>query len=382
MALPKPLDRALGILGSVRLAIPLLVLIALASIVGSLIPQGRNVRLKEDVPAWIRNLNAYLELTDIFHSWWFIALLGLLALSLVAITIRRLPVVWQAKGRGPAAGILLAHLGILIILAGMIYGGFSGFRYYTHLIEGEVTVLPPLSFVMKLERLQLEHYPSEAFRHWGENLKIPKRQESTILLLRHGSPILRATAAPGKPVEIKGITLLPARKDLGWAFDLVVRSPAGREKVVPIEPWAPPLITLGFGNPTRILAHRLVERPDGKLATEVFHLKPDGTSRSLGWATQRKPAKYGQWEIYVGEVRRYTGLHVYSRPEEPFLLAGFVVLMIGLVGYFSRWGKAIWPGAKRKVPAQDERDSRGEEPKPASQRAEEFARDVTSTQRS
>src|SRR3989304_9211700 len=106
------LRRAADFLTSVKLAIPLLVLIAAASILGSLIPQGKNVKLISTLPDIVHKLNSYLQLNDIFHSWWYLFLLALLGFCLLAVTVKRVPVVWKVKGRGPAVGIFLAHMGV------------------------------------------------------------------------------------------------------------------------------------------------------------------------------------------------------------------------------------------------------------------------------
>ncbi len=351
MSRHNPLKRAFDFLASVKLAIPLLVVIAIASIVGSLIPQGRNVQLAQGVPEWVRSLNQYFQLNDIFHSWWYVLLVGVLGLSLVAITVKRIPTVWRQRGLGAGMGILLAHVGILLVIGGAMYGGMSGFRYYTRLIEGDVTVLPSLPFVIKLDRLDLKYYSADTFRRLGPNFRMAETQESALTLLHHGNPFLKATAAPGRPVVARGVKMLPAEKDVGWAFDLVL-SASGRDKVVPIRPWAPPLVTLGLGNPNQILVHRLtphgsdgqgIEDGPGALATEVVLLQVDGTVRSLGFASQTEPLKFGAWTVSVTNIRRYTGLHVYNRPEQPFLIAGIVTLIVGLVGYFTRWGLKLVP---------------------------------------
>lgn len=349
------LGKALDLLASVRLAIPLLVLIATASVVGSLLPQGRNLGLPSDAPQSLRRLNDYLQLNDVFHSWWYLLLLALLGLSLLAVTVKRVPTVWRQRGRGPALGILLAHLGILFILGAMIHGGLAGFRYYTHLIEGEVTVLPELPFVIKLDRLDVKHFAPQMFDYPQPSFLRTEKQESTLTLLHHGTPFLSATAAPGRPLFARGATLLPSHQDIGWTFDLVLEA-GGREKVVPVRPWAPPLITLTPGSSWRIFAHRLT--PSGHsgddalaevsapLLAEVFLLQDDGTSRSLGSAAQDQPLRFGSWTISVGAVRRHTGLHVYSRPERPLLVAGVVTLLVGLAGYFSRWGRRLVPSQR------------------------------------
>lgn len=340
MVLMNILKRGFDGLASVALAIPLLVLIAAATVLGTVIPQGRNVALVSSAPEWVSGLNVYIQLNDIFHSWWYLSLLALLGLSLLAITIKRVPVVWQQRGRGIAIGILLAHAGVLLFLGGAIYSGSSGFRYYTQLIEGDVKVLPDLPFVIKLDRFDLEYYPGDAFADEGTSPRVARRQESTLSLFKHGSTFQQITTAPGQPVQVRGVTLLPDQANIGWAFSLVVRDPGGREKVIPIMPWAPELISLGVSK-QHLLAHKVtvseaaqsradeVVKPD---ATEVFLLDQEsGESRSLGFASEATPVTVNGYTITPWNIRPYTGMHIYQRQGMPLVISGIVCLMAGLL---------------------------------------------------
>lgn len=359
MSRPNPFFRLFDFLASTRLAIPLLVLLAAATIAGSVIPQGENVNLAEDLPAWVGKANEYLQLNDIFGSWWYVSLLGVLGLCLVAISLRRLPAVWRQRGTGVGMGIFLSHAGVLVILGGALYGAVAGFRYYIHVVEGEVTVLPALPFVIKLDALDVKYYSADTFRHRGANTVTPERQDSRLTLLRHGDVLAQGTSSPGWPLTVEGVTLLPARGDVGWAFDLLVQAPNGKDKVVPIQPWSPALVELGWGNTGRILAHRLgrdgvasryLLADDPKmLRAEIFMLNPDRTHRSLGFATPAEPLAFENWKFSVVRPRRYTGLQVYSRPENPYLIAGVVLLLVGLIGYFTRWGSKLVPRRFRSL---------------------------------
>jgi hypothetical protein len=341
MILHKIFRKTINGLSSVSFAIPLLVLIAIASILGGLIPQGKNVNLISDTPEWVRDINVYLQLNDIFHSWWYILLLALLILSLLVVTIKRVPAVWRQKGRGAAIGILMAHVGVLLIIGGSIYGGAAGFRYYTRLIEGDVTVMPALPFVIKLERFLLEYHQAETYaKDMQTELSIIKRQDSELSFLRHGNSFLQATAAPGSPIEMQGIKLLPAHTDTGWVFTLVVRDPGGREKVVPVRPWAPELIQLGL-TIQYIFAHKVTSssfdtkqsnmgtmtKPD---TVEVFMIENNNAPRSMGFASAAAPLTISGYTISPWNIRPYTGLHVYQRPGNFLLISGIICLVIGL----------------------------------------------------
>ncbi|MCK4758860.1 MAG: cytochrome c biogenesis protein ResB, partial [Candidatus Aminicenantes bacterium] len=75
---------------SVKLAIVLLIIITAASGLGTLIPQ---LRSHDEYVArygqWA-NLFQRLQLTKLYQSWWFIALLLLFALNIIVCTLDRL----------------------------------------------------------------------------------------------------------------------------------------------------------------------------------------------------------------------------------------------------------------------------------------------------
>jgi len=81
---------------SVRLALVTLFLIAVTSIIGTLIPQ------KESFEWYAANfgpktaqLFSVLDIPDMYNSWWFISLLFLLGFNLVICSIDRFPAVWR-----------------------------------------------------------------------------------------------------------------------------------------------------------------------------------------------------------------------------------------------------------------------------------------------
>lgn len=85
--------RGIALLGSLRLAIFLLVLITMAAIIGGILPQtpltpNANEVYRSYGAFWYR-LITRLSLDDIFHSAWFSVLVGLFALNLVLCTGRR-----------------------------------------------------------------------------------------------------------------------------------------------------------------------------------------------------------------------------------------------------------------------------------------------------
>jgi hypothetical protein len=99
-------------LGSFRFAGILLAVIAVAVVVGTVVPQGKAPevyaeRYGETAPALVA-----LGITTIFHSAWFGTLLGVLAAGLVLSAVRRFPPTVRTFG------FFLCHAGLLLILGG------------------------------------------------------------------------------------------------------------------------------------------------------------------------------------------------------------------------------------------------------------------------
>ena len=94
----SPFDALLGFFSSVRCGLILLGLVGTAVILGTLIlqrPLAREGQIEQVyAPQTIRLLNS-LGLFDVFHTWWFVVLLGLLGASIVLASFERFPQAWR-----------------------------------------------------------------------------------------------------------------------------------------------------------------------------------------------------------------------------------------------------------------------------------------------
>ena len=299
-----PFKKIFSFFSSLKTAIPLLVLTIAVTIGGSLLPQP-----------------------DLFKTWWYLALLGLNGVSLLFITILHIPMILKRKGRNAMIGVVVTHMGILILIVGVIYGGMSGFRYDVKVIEDEMTVIPGLPFVIHLDKLVVEDYPAEAVAHLDAAFVPKKRQESHLSLYKSGKLWFKAMAAPGIPAKVDGITILPAFKDIGWYFELVLIN-QGIERTIPVRPWSPPLINVGE---TPIMVHSLMDA--GKLTAQVFTMV-DKQMMPLGVITQEQALELNGYSISLGDYKRYTGLAIYNRPHAPILVIGCLAMLFGLIWHF------------------------------------------------
>ncbi|MEW6374309.1 MAG: cytochrome c biogenesis protein ResB [Thermodesulfobacteriota bacterium] len=186
---------------SVKLTIFLFILLAILSIIGTVITQ--NATSREYIQRYgvrLYEVLNFFNLFDMYHSWWFSAILLLLVINLVSCSIHRFPGVWSQifrgsgsggledgmlktlpnveriripgraeeeyeenirfslkkwfgnpkrfeiesaitlfseKGKFSRLGVYITHLSILIILIGGLMGSLYGFKGHVEILEGE-----------------------------------------------------------------------------------------------------------------------------------------------------------------------------------------------------------------------------------------------------
>lgn len=253
---------------SLKLSIVLLIGLALTSIIGTIVPQG-NVppEYLQTISEAKFKLYQSLSFFDMYHSWWFMLLLYLLTVNLVACSIKRLPRVWKMatepqlvmdeglekslsntyefKVSGdPAAqreklksflkaemgepvvtekdgvchlfvqknpwsrlGVYVVHLSIIVIFIGALLGSFFGYKAMVNIVEGTSvdTVFTPKEKPIKLDfSVKCEKF-SVAFYDTGA----PREFKSILTVLENGKPVQGYENIPiivNSPLTYKGIT--------------------------------------------------------------------------------------------------------------------------------------------------------------------------------
>jgi cytochrome c biogenesis protein len=251
---------------SVKLAIFLLIIIILASMLGTFIPQHRS--LDEYVAHYgqFANLFNRLQLTKLYQSLWFIALLCLFALNITACTLTRLSPKFRKafhpklemeskeitvlkikeefkknisldkakkelkrelssrhyrlkEANRENKTFLLArkkilgwfgadfvHIGILIILAGGIISGAGGFRKDLTFIEGDIRGIPGAEFKLRLDKFETEYYPNGMVKDW----------KSTLTVIENEKPILSKVIEVNHPLSYKGFVFYQSSYGWNW----------------------------------------------------------------------------------------------------------------------------------------------------------------------
>ncbi len=253
---------------SLKLTMFLLIGLALISIIGTIIPQGSlpPEYVQQISPAKLKLYTA-LGFFDMYHSWWFILLLYLLTVNLVACSIKRLPHIWKTitnpvtifnlslekslsgvvslpssekpevlKDRLAAflksefaepvvseadgdwhlfsqktpwcrLAVYCVHLSVIIIFIGAIIGSAFGYKGFVNIMEGET-----VSKVMSRSNTEIDlgfSLRCEQFSVAHYPNGAPKEFKSILTVLENGRPVpdyTNARVIVNDPLNYKGIT--------------------------------------------------------------------------------------------------------------------------------------------------------------------------------
>ena len=326
-----------GILASVKLTVPLLILLALLSIIGTVIPQ--NAPMEQYISLYSPQTYKILRglgVLDMYHSWWFVGALALLGVNILVCSLDRLPGVWMGIKRNPKnysrIGVYVTHFSVILILIGGVVGGVKGFKGYVEITEGEtigeVSVSRsqrrklPLGFEVRLDKFLVSFYSDGT----------PKDYVSTLTFLEGGKPTLEGIEVRvNHPISYKGITfyqssyglketrvLLRVQKgDKSFEYQLPLRSAvkvADTGYTLGVMKYAPHIHDLGEG--------------------ALVALLPPGGKPKAQWLFPSKE----RWQVgdisitFLGSKKRfYSGLQVNRDPGVGIVWVGCSLMILGLL---------------------------------------------------
>jgi cytochrome c biogenesis protein len=260
----------LSFLSSLKLTIGLFIIIAVAATLGTVIPQqydgGESIRHLS--PGLVKAFES-LQLFDMYHSIWFIILMGLLSLNLTVCSLNRFPTSWQLfrkipslnrrrpfenlspdrvlatekernevifgverlllkrykrvrrkdtanttffygeKGAYSHFGIYVIHASILIVIAGAIIGSLLGFEAFVNLPEGESTNTVHLGRQKVIKNLDFTVRCDKFSIVYYDN-GMPKEYRSDLSFLKDGDVIYQGPLLVNHPVTVNGIRFYQA----------------------------------------------------------------------------------------------------------------------------------------------------------------------------
>ncbi len=260
----------LSFLSSLKLTITLLIIIAVASILGTIIPQqyegGESFRHLS--PGLVKAFRS-LQLFDMYHSVWFIILMGLLSLNLIVCSVNRFPTSWRLfrkipsldrskpfedlssdrvliierklnevisrvenllrrrykrvrrsdtanttifygeKGAYSHFGVYIIHVTILLFISGAIIGSLFGFNAYVNIPEGESTNTVNLERQEGIKELDFTVRCDRFSISYYDN-GMPKEYRSNLSFLKDNKAIYQGPLLVNHPITFNGIKFYQA----------------------------------------------------------------------------------------------------------------------------------------------------------------------------
>jgi len=259
------MDRVWSFFTSVKLAIVTLIVLAVTSIIGTIIEQNQPPEKYHQIyEDWSFALMDRLNLFDMYHSVWFLLLLVLFTVNLSCCTIDRFPKTlkvvrnprtkldgnlektlsfsdrWKRKGAlsewadkyagalsssfarpavteeggtvhlyaesGVASrfGVYVTHLSIVVIFIGAIVGNVAGFKGYVNIPEGESIAQVPVRGGNRMQDLGFT-LRCNAFSLETYPSGQPKAYKSDLSVFDGGREVLRKTIVVNDPLQYRGI---------------------------------------------------------------------------------------------------------------------------------------------------------------------------------
>ena len=271
-------DRIWDSLASVKLAIIIFTLISLTSVVGTVLEQkgdpSRNLQIlaklfNESLAPGMYSFFDTLGFMDMYHSWWFNALLVMFAVNLIVCSLDRLPRIWRLvkepigplpteklkkmaisrelvlkgkpdrvkallaeamkslhfrftevreengyqfnaqKGNYTRLGVYLTHLSILVILMGVVIGVRFGFSGFLNLPEG-ATSSTAVSNTDKEIPLGFDIRCDNFEVDFYDMSDMPKEYRSWLTIFKDGREVLKKSISVNDPLSYEGITFYQA----------------------------------------------------------------------------------------------------------------------------------------------------------------------------
>lgn len=386
---------------SVKLAIFTLCALATTSIIGTIIPQGESAAFyATNYGAKTAHFFQILDIPDMYYSWWFLGLLGILSTNLVICSLDRFPLVWKLittdnlnidpdrikkmsnyskwefgtdklnqidlakllkksgwestskklgnnelffcqKGRWSRAGVYIVHLSILLIFVGGIIGHFFGFK-------GSV-MIPEMRSAQKVFAYKNKGSLELGFEVRCNSFAIefydngmPKEYKSSLTVIENGKEVLTRAIEVNSPLTYKGITFYQSSYQGYQDFLLnITEMSTGDSKqfTLPFQKqmtWEEKNLNFGIIN---------AEAVGQRVVRSKVWFKSGEHPASIEWLNDNDTATFtsGAKEYTISAKQMYaTGLQVAKDPGVWVVYIGCGIMLIGLYMAFFMSHQRIW----------------------------------------
>ena len=402
-----PPGRFWSVFISVKLAVFTLIALASASVLGTLVEQNLSPeRYREIYEDWAFVLMERTGMFDMYHSWWFLALMVLFTVNLICCSMDRFPkmlrfvrnrqtrlddnlaraapfverwvvkkgidgiasryenamaslfakplvvregddvYMYAEKGVASRFGVYVTHLSIVVIFVGAIVGNVAGFKGYVNIPELETVSSVAISGGSRMHDLgfsiRCNSFTVEIYPT-GQ----PKAYISDVSLLEDGREALRKKdLIVNDPLRYKGIWFYQA--SYGEAAGVTARIDARAAEGAAVEtllllPNHP--VLLPGGGIIRVVDY--TEDYEGEHFALQVVLEKGGGSSSY-WLPEGRYVSVGgdgdslQLSFDSIAPRMYTGLQVVKDPGVNIVWVGCVLMVVGILMAFFLSHRRVW----------------------------------------
>ncbi len=391
----------LPLLADLRLAIALLLAIALFSISGTVIEQGQTLAFYQanypEHPALFGFLTwkviLWLGLDHVYRTWWFLALLILFGASLTACTFtRQFPTLKSAqtwkfyqqprqfeklalsteleqvslealepllhqkryklfregnalyarKGIVGRIGPIIVHASMLLILAGAIWGSMTGFFAQEMVPAGQTFQIKNIFDAGPWAAAQIpKDWSVHVNRFWIDYTPeggIDQFYSDLSVLDQDGKEVDRKTIYVNEPLRYKGVTMYQA----DWAI-AGIKVKLNNSPVIAL-----PMGELDTGGKGRLWGTWVPTKPDLSEGVSVIAKDLQGTvllydnqGTLINTLREGMSAEVNGIRLTIVEIVGSTGLQIKADPGIPIVYLGFALLMVSvMMSYVSH--SQIW----------------------------------------
>ncbi|MDH4187109.1 MAG: cytochrome c biogenesis protein ResB, partial [Nitrospira sp.] len=252
---------------SIKLAMFLFLFIAVTATIGTVIQQNERPEsyiqeYGESTYRWFLRLG----FTDVYHTWWFTSLLGLLCVNSLTCFYKRFPGVWRSmkqdrvsvsldfvkgmkqqaevsiasskeivaqqlaqhfvgkgykvlaknepgevtlyatKGVLGRVGAHMAHLSATVIILGGLIGTYYGFQEFGVCLEGQTYHIPRGNFDLKVDKFWIDYHENGSVKSYN----------STLTVIDGGQSVVTKTISVNDPLVYKGIWFYQSSYGDSW----------------------------------------------------------------------------------------------------------------------------------------------------------------------
>jgi len=398
----KTSNPAWNFFSSVKLALFTLGCLAVTSIIGTIIPQGESASFYVDSYG-VKTAHFFqlLGITDMYTSWWFLSLLGLLTTNLIICSIDRFPAVlrqitrdnldvplerieknrlsatvhsalppleaadkvksllknygWNAQQRKrdetlllfsqkmawSRIGVYIVHFSILVIFAGALYGQFTGFKASIMLPELQNTaVVYPYKNNSPIDlgfEVRAERFDIEFYSNG-----MPKEYKSKLTVIEDGEIVRQKDITVNDPLKYKGITFYQSSYQGFRDFIFKINDPSTSTDTTLTGEYQKELTWAEPGIQFGIINIEAIRDRVDKM--KIWFNDGQGEPSQF-WMDSGETVKIERPDttyLFSAKQRYATGLQVAKDPGVWVVYIGFGMMLFGLYMAFFLSHKRIW----------------------------------------